>query len=63
MSLFNNSIPAKIITDDIKTAVESINTKIPAGLTLSGDSLKVYVSNQIDLTTITSYLLDIKNRK
>ncbi len=44
----------------IKTVLESIDTKLPA-LALQGDALKVHVSNQIDLTTITGYLLDIKN--
>jgi len=44
----------------IKTVLDGIDTKVPQ-LTLNGDSLKVYVNNQIDLTTITSYLLDIKN--
>jgi hypothetical protein len=44
----------------IKAVLDGIDTKLPQ-LTLNGDSLKVYVNNQIDLTTITSYLLDIKN--
>jgi hypothetical protein len=44
----------------IKTVLESLDTKLPS-LVLQGDALKVHVSNQIDLTTITSYLLDIKN--
>jgi hypothetical protein len=44
----------------IKTVLDGIDTKLPQ-LTLNGDSLKVFVNNQIDLTTITSYLLDIKN--
>lgn len=44
-----------------ESTLSTLNGKIPTGLTMNGSALRVYVDNQVDLTTVTGYLLDIKN--
>lgn len=53
------SILAKLIVSPASEfTLSALNSKIPI-LTLSGDSLKVFVSNQIDLTTVQTTLSSI----